>query len=98
MIKKVAVLLDFIKKFLGFGSDSITFNKAIVKKNCKIIKNSCFFNIMCYNYIVFYIDGPLAQLVEQMTLNHKVRGSSPRWSTKKNSQVCKLGLNFDKRI
>ena len=32
MIKKVAVLLDFIKKFLGFGSDSITFNKAIVKK------------------------------------------------------------------
>ena len=33
--------------------------------------------------------GPLAQLVEHLTLNQGVRGSSPRWSTKKGlSEHC----------
>src|SRR3989442_10362348 len=31
-------------------------------------------------------DGPLAQLAEQLTLNQRVRGSSPRRPTKRNGE------------
>ena len=31
--------------------------------------------------IIKYVHAPLAQLVEQLTLNQKVRGSTPRWCT-----------------
>ncbi len=39
----------------------------------------------------------LAQLVEQLTLNQKVRGSIPRWRTKKESKK-KILLSFVLRL
>ena len=36
--------------------------------------------LICYNFII--ANAPLAQLVEQLTLNQWVLGSSPRWCTK----------------
>ena len=41
-------------------------------------------------YRVNLIYAPLAQLVEQLTLNQWVLGSSPRWCTKKS----RLGKPF----
>jgi hypothetical protein len=39
--------------------------------------------IFCsYNILVFISHAPLAQLVEHLTLNQGVRGSSPRWRTR----------------
>ena len=37
-------------------------------------------DLICYNLII--ANAPLAQLVEQLTLNQWVLGSSPRWCTK----------------
>ena len=37
--------------------------------------------LICYNLII--ANAPLAQLVEQLTLNQWVLGSSPRWCTKR---------------
>ena len=36
-------------------------------------------DLICYNLII--ANAPLAQLVEQLTLNQWVLGSSPRWCT-----------------
>ena len=38
-------------------------------------------DLICYNLII--ANAPLAQLVEQLTLNQWVLGSSPRWCTTK---------------
>ena len=35
--------------------------------------------------IIFVINDSLAQLVEHLTLNQRVRGSSPRWVTRSKS-------------
>ena len=40
------------------------------------------------------LSGPLAQLVEQRTLNPFVEGSSPSWPTKKEECICFLFFLF----
>ena len=61
-------------------------------------------DFVCYNLCVANREGrgssseyaPLAQLVEQLTLNQWVRGSSPRRCTKKD-QVVRLGFFYPSR-
>gem|GEM_PF-4940598 len=36
---------------------------------------------------VFYIQSPVAQLAEQVAVNHWVRGSSPCWGAKINATL-----------
>jgi hypothetical protein len=42
-------------------------------------------NYFCQSFAVYH-DGSVAQLVEQLTLNQRVRGSSPRASTSLRSE------------
>ncbi len=54
------------------------------KKRKKAGKRICFFAVFMYfkrHHIEGVIIAPIAQLVEQMTLNHWVLGSSPRGRT-----------------
>ena len=44
------------------------------------------------------IYAPLAQLVEQLTLNQEVRGSIPRWCTKIKNSRFKVEYNYDKLL
>ena len=46
--------------------------------------------VLSFGYHIYY--GPLAQVVEHLTFNQVVRGSSPRWLTKKSvkSRVSKV--------
>ena len=50
-------------------------------------------HIIVYNIVrVFETDGVLAQVVEHLTFNQVVRGSSPRYLTEKDEiQVGRLG-------
>ncbi len=58
-------------------------NEKISKKLKKVLTNTCEYGI-----ILLVVDKTaskyalLAQLVEHLTLNQGVRGSSPRWRTK----------------
>ena len=55
------------------------FQKSKIKKFWKSLDKPL---IICYNSYV-ELRAPLAQLVEQLTLNQWVLGSSPRWCTKR---------------
>ena len=45
-----------------------------------------------------YLYGPLAQVVEHLTFNQVVRGSSPRWLTKKQQKVSAVFLYTEYEI
>ena len=64
------------------------FQKSKIKKFWKSLDKPL---IICYNSYV-ELRAPLAQLVEQLTLNQWVLGSSPRWCTNKGPLVKRLRL------
>ena len=55
------------------------------------VKDQIFFLLITIHYSLS-LDGPLAQLVEQLTLNQRVAGSNPARLTIKNQGVTHLWL------